>query len=108
MDLPLLDKQIKQITTKCPICGKCETITLSLLELEHARMNHSLLTKAIPHVKDGHVLTLYIDGEGLVRRKYCFDLVRNNIINIEKLTPGKLDNLFDKMIKDSMRKEKQI
>ncbi len=106
MELPLLEEQTKLITTTCPICGKCESITIKSIELEHARTNHSLLTKAISHAKDGHVLTLYIDGEGLVRRKYCFDLVRKNIINVDKLPPGKLDNLFEKMIKDSMRSKK--
>ncbi|MHA1978090.1 MAG: hypothetical protein ACW98F_00480 [Candidatus Hodarchaeales archaeon] len=106
MEFPLLEEPTKKITTKCPICGKCESITINLLELEEARSNHSLLTKAIPHAKDGHVLTLYIDGEGVVRRKYCFDLVRKNLINVDKLPPGKLDNLFEKMINDSMRSEK--
>jgi len=106
MELPLLEEQTMQITTKCPICGKCESLTINLTELEQARNNHSLLTKAISHAKDGHVLTLYIDGEGRVRRKYCFDLVRKNIIKMDSLNPVKLDNLFEKMIKDSMREGK--
>jgi hypothetical protein len=106
MELPLLEERIKVITAKCPICGKCESITINLTELEQARNNHSLLTKAVSHAKDGHVLTLYIDGEGLVRRKYCFDLVRKNLIKMNNFIPGKLDNLFEKMIKDSMRKGK--
>ena len=106
MELPLLEEQTKRIETSCPICGKCESITINLVELEHARNNHSLITKAVSHAKDGHVLTLYIDGDGMVRRKYCFDLVRKNLINVDKLPLGKLDNLFDKMIKDSMRSKK--
>ncbi len=105
MRLPYLEEQTKQISATCPICGKRESITVNMHELEQARLNHSLLTKAISHAKNGHVLTLYIDGEGIVRRKYCFDLVRKKIINIDKLNPGQLDNLFEKMIKDSMRQK---
>jgi hypothetical protein len=77
---------------------------ISLLELDQAQKNHSLITKAIPHFKDGHVLTIYIDGEGIVRRKYCFDLVQKNIIKIDEITSGKLDSIFDKMIQDSLKR----
>ncbi len=106
MEVPVLEEQTKYITTTCPICGKYESITINLTELEQARNDHSLLTKAISHAKNGHVLTLYIDGDGQVRRKYCFDLVRKNLIKMDKFAPGKLDNLFEKMIKNSMRQKK--
>jgi len=104
IDLSILREQTKKIKTTCPICEKNETIIISLLELDHAQKNHSLITKAIPHSKDGHVLTIYIDGEGIVRRKYCFDLVQRNFIRIDEITSGKLDSVFNKMLQDSLKK----
>ena len=100
--LPILQEHTKKIKTTCPICEKSEIITISLLELDSAQKNHALIIKAIPHTKNGHVLTIYIDGEGIVRRKYCFDLVQKNIIRIEELSLGNLDSIFDKMFRDSL------
>jgi hypothetical protein len=102
--LSILREQTKKIKTTCPICEKKETILISLLELDRAQKNHSLITKAIPHFKDGHVLTIYIDGEGIVRRKYCFDLVQNNIIKIDEISSRNLDSVFDKMLQDSLKR----
>lgn len=98
-----MKNQIKLITTICPICGKNEIISLTREELTHARNEHTLITKAISHSKNGHVLTLYIDGEGIVRRKYCFDLVQNNKLGFKLFNTDKLDSLFDKMIEDSLK-----
>ena len=57
------------IKLDCPICGKKESILLTESELNTAVEQHSLITKAISHSKEGHILTLYIDGQGIVRRK---------------------------------------
>jgi hypothetical protein len=98
-----LNKQIKLITTTCPICGENEIIKLTAGELAHALNEHTLITKAISHSKNGHVLTLYIDGEGIVRRKYCFDLVKNHKLSLKPFNLEKLDSLFDKMLEDSLK-----
>lgn len=103
--LPVLQEHTKLIKTTCPICEKIETITIPLRELKQAQKNHALITKAIPHTENGHVLTVYIDGEGIVRRKYCFDLIQNNIIRIEDLALGNLDSIFDKMLRNSLRED---
>ena len=101
-ELPVLMDQKKEITITCPICGKCEIIAVTESELFQARKNHTLFTKAVSHAKDGHVLTFYIDGEGIVRRKYCFDLVQKNFVKLEASNPKKLGSLFAKMIKNSL------
>ncbi len=69
----------------------------------HALNEHTLITKAISHSKNGHVLTLYIDGEGIVRRKYCFDLIQNDPLKLKHVNSGQLDSLFEKMLKDSLK-----
>jgi hypothetical protein len=101
-----LQDQNKTITTTCPICGKSESIIVTFSELAQARNQHSLLTKAVSHKRDGHVLTLYIDGEGRVRRKYCFELVQDVLMKFEGKSVGDLDSLFDKMLRDSLKKKK--
>ena len=100
--LPVLMDQKKEISITCPICGKCENITVTESELDQARRNHTLFTKAVSHAKLGHVLTFYIDGEGIVRRKYCFDLVQKNIVKIDSSNPNDLSSLFSKMLENSM------
>jgi len=101
--LPVLMDQRKDITITCPICGKCEIIVVTESELYQARKNHTLFTKAISHAKDGHVLTFYIDGEGIVRRKYCFDLVQKNFVKLEASNPKNLSSLFTKMLENSLK-----
>lgn len=94
--------QKKEITITCPICDKCEIITVTKFELDQARKNHTLFTKAVSHAEDGHVLTFYIDGEGIVRRKYCFDLVQKNFVKLEASSPKNLRSLFTKMLENSL------
>ena len=94
--------QKKEITITCPICDKREVIAVTVSELHQARENHTLFTKAVSHAKDGHVLTFYIDGEGIVRRKYCFDLVQKNFVKLEGSNPKKLCSLFAKMLENSL------
>ena len=98
-----MKNQIKLITTICPICGKNEIVRLTTEELTRARNELTLITKAISHSKNGHVLTLYIDGEGIVRRKYCFDLVQDDKLGYKSFKTDQLDSVFDKMIKDSLK-----
>ncbi|MHA2112100.1 MAG: hypothetical protein ACW98W_11520 [Candidatus Hodarchaeales archaeon] len=100
--MPLLMDQKKEITITCPICDKREIIAVTVSELHQARENHTLFTKAVSHAKDGHVLTFYIDGEGIVRRKYCFDLVQKNFVKLEESNPKKLGSLFAKMLENSL------
>ena len=84
---------------------------LSESELSFAREQHSLITKAISHSKEGHVLTLYIDGQGIVRRKYCFEIAQNQINSFMKNIPrtidmpGNLNKIFDQMIQNSMKSQ---
>ncbi len=106
MEVPVLEEQTKHITTTCPICGKKESILLSEDELRNAREQHSLITKAVSHSKEGHVLTLYIDGQGIVRRKYCFEMAENQIKSLENKNPGKLDIIFEQMLQNSMKSTK--
>lgn len=94
--------QKKEITITCPICDKREIISVTESELRQARENHSLFTKAVSHAKDGHVLTFYIDGEGIVRRKYCFDLVQKNFVKLEGTNSKNLSSVFAKMLENSL------
>jgi len=109
--LAVLQKQKNIIETTCPICKKKESIILSESELNFANDQHSLITKAIAHSKEGHVLTLYIDGQGVVRRKYCFEIAENQIDSIMNTIhrnldmPRNLDKIFDQMIQNSMKSQ---
>ena len=97
-----IQAQKSMIQTNCPLCGERETIFLSKDELDYARSNHALITKAISHTDKGHVLTLYIDGEGIVRRKYCFEIAEKKELNRNIHLPTRLDLIFDQMLKDSL------
>ena len=101
--LTVLQTHKKVIQTSCPICGKKELILLTESELNVAREQHSLITKAMPHSKEGHILTLYIDGQGIVRRKYCFDIAENKISSFKATIPKNLDTIFDQMIQESKK-----
>jgi hypothetical protein len=109
--LTVLQKQKNVIETTCPICKKKESILVLESELTFAREQHSLITKAISHSKEGHVLTLYIDGQGIVRRKYCFEIAQNQINSFMKNIPRtidiprNLDKIFDQMIQNSMKSQ---
>ncbi|MHA1969858.1 MAG: hypothetical protein ACW964_18940 [Candidatus Hodarchaeales archaeon] len=104
--MAVLQMQKNVIQATCPICRKKESILLSESELRYAREQHSLITKAISHSKEGHVLTLYIDGQGIVRRKYCFEMAENQINSLKNKNPGELDNIFEQMLQNSLNTPK--
>ena len=103
--MPVLQIQKTVIQTTCPICGKKESIFVSESELVNAREQHSLITKAMSHSKEGHILTLYIDGEGIVRRKYCFDIAENKENLLRDSLPNNLGVIFSQMLQESKKPE---
>jgi hypothetical protein len=103
--LPVLQTQRTVIQTTCPICGQNESIFISESELVNAREQHSLITKAISHSKEGHILTLYIDGQGIVRRKYCFDIAENKENLLRDSLPNNLGEIFSQMIQESKKSD---
>ena len=105
IELPVIQTHKTVIQTTCPICGKKESIFVSASELILAREQHSLITKAMSHSKEGHVLTLYIDGEGIVRRKYCFDIAENKDNSLKNSLPNNLEAIFNQMLHESKKSE---
>lgn len=103
--MTVLQTQKTDIQTTCPICGKKESILLTESELIVAREQHSLITKAISHTKEGHILTLYIDGQGIIRRKYCFDIAENKVSSLKSTFPKSLNIIFDQMIQNSKKNQ---
>ena len=103
--MAITQAQKNKITVSCPLCGESETISLDEGELELAREQHSLITKAIAHSKAGHVLTLYIDGQGIVRRKYCFEIAENSFNVLPNSIPDSLSSLFQRMLQDSLKSD---
>ncbi|MFW9778484.1 MAG: hypothetical protein ACFFE8_06475 [Candidatus Heimdallarchaeota archaeon] len=91
------------IQVKCMACGKKETIVITEKELEYAKKEHALITKAVAHTQAGHVLTLYIDGQGIVRRKYCFDIAESKLNLFTNSLSKDLDSIFEQMLKDAMK-----
>lgn len=102
-ELAFLQTQRTVIQVKCPACGKKEIIIVTEVELEYAKKNHALITKAVAHTQDGHVLTLYIDGQGIVRRKYCFDIAQSKLNLFTTTLPQNLDSIFEQMIQDALK-----
>lgn len=103
IELTLLQSQKIVIQTICPICKKKESILLTESELDIAQKQHSLITKAISHSKEGHILTLYIDGQGIVRRKYCFEIAENSNL-LKHTSPDNLNTIFDRMFQNSLER----
>lgn len=103
IELTVLPPQKTVIQTICPMCGKKESILVTESELNVAREQHSLITKAMSHSEEGHVLTLYIDGQGIVRRKYCFDMAECKGSSIKSAFPRNLNIIFDQMIHESKK-----
>ena len=103
LELALLQTQRNNIQVKCPVCGKNESINITQDELEYAQTKHSLITKAVSHPEEGHVLTLYIDGQGIVRRKYCFDIAESKLQLFEDGIPKSLDSIFTQMLRDATK-----
>jgi hypothetical protein len=102
-ELAFLQTQRTVIEVKCPACGKKETIMVTEEELEYAKKEHALITKAVAHTQDGHVLTLYIDGQGIIRRKYCFDIAKNKFNLFTNSLSRDLDSIFEQMLQDAMK-----
>lgn len=107
-ELAFLQTQRTVIQVKCPACGKKETIIVTEVELEYAKNKHALITKAVAHTKDGHVLTLYIDGQGIVRRKYCFEIAKKKLNSFTNVLPENLDSIFEQMIQDAMKTNNSV
>ncbi len=105
MELTVLQTQKTIIETICPICGKHESILITESELYIAQEQHSLITKALSHSKEGHILTLYIDGQGIVRRKYCFDIAEHKANSFKGPHPKNLSIIFDQMIQESKKQQ---
>ena len=100
-----LTTKIVQIT--CPQCGKDDLIPITKSEILTAKKNHKLIPKAIQHQEEGHILAAFIDIEGFVRRRYCFEIVKNTPRKIRETPTGKLETIFNQMIQNS-RKIKQV
>ena len=95
-----------KISVKCPLCEKQDVLTIPIKEILKAREELTLITKAIIHEKDKHVLTVYIDGYGRVRRKYTFNCIDNLLKSSKKDNfPGSLNEIFDLMKKNSLEME---
>lgn len=103
VELTALQTQKTIIQTICPICGTNESILITESELNIAREQHSLITKALSHTKEGHILTLYIDGQGIVRRKYCFDIAEHKVSSLKGPFPKNLNMIFNQMIQESKK-----
>jgi len=101
--LSILQSQKNVIQINCPVCGRKDSIIVTKSELWQARENHSLITKAISHSDEGHVLTLYIDGEGIIRRKYCFQIAEKKMKLLKGSISKNLDSIFEKMIQESKK-----
>ncbi len=93
--------------TKCPLCGKEESIQITEPEIMKAKKDHKLIAKAIQHEVEGHILALYVDTEGKVRRRYCFEITKKNTLISRKDATGGLEEIFAKMIQNS-RKLKRV
>ncbi len=85
------------IETTCPMCGKLESLLITENELKKAKKNHRLISKAINHKKQGHIFALYVDYDGNVRRRYCFDIFENHNSLASKNSFSDLETVFTKM-----------
>lgn len=104
------EKIIRIAQTTCPLCETKESVTITEAERLKAVQEHKLIPKAFIHTEEGHILALFIDREGKVRRRFCFDIVENNTKNITKInnqSMGSLGKIFEQMIKNS-KKLKQV
>ncbi len=104
------EKITKIAQTKYPLCNKVESVVLTEKEILKSIQEHKLISKAFIHPKEGHVLALFIDREGKVRRRFCFYIVENENKNITIKSNPPMENLgkiFDQMIHNS-KKLKQV
>lgn len=98
-----LDGPNIKISVVCPLCGKTDNLIIQTEEILKARNELTLITKAIIHEKDKHVLTVYIDGYGRIRRKYTFNCIENPLLkNLQDDHPKSLDEIFSLMKKNSL------
>ncbi|MHA1969787.1 MAG: hypothetical protein ACW964_18585 [Candidatus Hodarchaeales archaeon] len=105
--MTMKQKKERITQTRCPLCAQEESVHLTEAEILKSKQEHKLIPKAFIHREEGHILALFIDIEGKVRRRFCFDIV-------EKITPFRrtqttenLESIFTQMIQNS-RKMKQI
>ena len=108
--MPEKQKKGRITQTRCPLCAKEESLHLTEAEILKSKQEHKLIPKAIIHQEEGHILAVFIDIEGKVRRRYCFDIVEEITPIRRKVsaqTNGNLENIFTQMIQNS-RKLKQI
>ena len=94
--------------TTCPLCGKEESIRITESEIIKAKKDHKLIAKAIQHEEEGHILALYTDTEGRVRRRYCFEITKKNTPISRKDATGGLEEIFAKMMQNSRKLKRLI
>jgi hypothetical protein len=87
-----------KVQTICPVCGKSESVVISDSDLRKAKKEHRLISKAITHENEGHIFAMYINQEGKVRRRYCFDIVMNDKFSLEKEVFKDLEAIFSQML----------
>jgi hypothetical protein len=106
-DLMEQSSKDKIAETTCPLCGKEESIRITESDITKAKKNHKLIAKAIQHEKEGHILALYADTEGIVRRRYCFEIEKKYTSKSRKYAAGSLEDIFTQMLQNS-RKLKRV
>ena len=94
-----------KVQTTCPVCGKLESVVISDSDLTQAKKEHRLISKAITHENEGHIFAMYIDQEGKVRRRYCFDIVKNDKFPLEKDVFKDLETIFSQMIEAAKKSD---
>lgn len=104
------EKIMKITQTKCPLCNIKESVVLTEIEMMKSVQERKLIPKAFIHPEKGHILAIFIDREGKIRRRFCFEIVKNKSNNISKMNNppmGSLGKIFDQMIQNS-QKLKQV
>jgi len=92
----------------CPLCGKREIISITESERKKAKKEHKLISKAIQHNEEGHIFAIFIDIEGKVRRRYCFEIVQQTHSTPKKYTPNTLEEIFSQMLQNAKRIKKVV
>jgi len=101
-----LNEKLAQAT--CPLCGKREIISITESERKKAKKEHRLISKAIQHNKEGHIFAIFVDVEGKVRRRYCFEIVKQPHSTPKKYTPNTLKEIFSQMLQNSRKIKKVV
>ncbi len=95
------NEKVAQAT--CPLCGKREIIVITESERKKAKKEHKLISKAIQHKEEGHIFAIFVDIEGKVRRRYCFEIVEQSHSIQKKYTQNTLDEIFSQMVLGKFR-----